>query len=55
VVVSMRGEVVRLIIDGVVEAFVSLMLHDDVVSTLRFKEVEVGRIIQALVAIASIP
>ena len=48
-------KVVRLITDGVVEAFVSSMLYDDVISALRSKEVEIEKIIQVLVAIASIP
>lgn len=47
--------VVKLIVDGVLEALTSFMLYDDVISGLRSKGMKLGDIIQVLTAIASIP
>jgi len=48
-------KVVKLIADGILEAFVSSMLYDDVISALRSKAMDLRDIMQILVAISSIP
>ncbi|MBS7653477.1 PIN domain-containing protein [Candidatus Bathyarchaeota archaeon] len=53
--VEQAEKIVELITDGAVEAFVSSMLYDDVISALRSKGMEIDDVIQVLVAIASIP
>lgn len=47
--------VIRSIMTGMLEAFVSSMLYDDVTCGLRSKGVELRVVIQVLTAIASIP
>lgn len=46
---------VRSIVEGRLEAFVSSMLYDDVISGLRSKGMDIREAIQVLTAIASIP
>ena len=48
-------KVVKLIANGTMEAFVSSMLYDDIISGLRSKAMDLNDIIQVLIAIASIP
>ncbi len=48
-------KVIKSIVEDRLEAFVSSMLYDDVVSGLRSKGMELGEAIQVLTAIASIP
>jgi len=48
-------KVVKPLLDGVLKAYVSSMLYDDVISGLRSKTMELGTIIEVLTAIASIP
>lgn len=48
-------KVIKLATNGTVEALVSSILYDDVISALRSKEMEINSIIQILIAIASIP
>ena len=48
-------KVVKPLLDGVLEAYVSSILYDDVISGLRSKNMELGAIIEVLTAIASIP
>jgi len=48
-------KVVKPLLDGVLKAYVSSMLYDDVISGLRSKTMELGAIIEVLTAIASIP
>jgi len=47
--------VVKSIVEGDLEAYVSSMLYDDVISGLRSKGMELKEVIQILTAIASIP
>ena len=47
--------VIKPILGGSLEAYVSSMLYDDVISGLRSKTMELGTIIEILTAIASIP
>lgn len=46
---------VKYIVEGALEAFVSSMLYDDVISGLRSKGMDIQEAIQVLTAIASIP
>jgi len=48
-------KVIKSIIEGRLEAFVSSMLYDDVISGLRSKGMEIGEVVQVLTAMASIP
>ena len=48
-------KVVKPLLDGVLEACVSSILYDDVISGLSSKNMELGAIIEVLTAIASIP
>jgi predicted nucleic acid-binding protein len=48
-------KVIKSIIEGKLEAFVSSMLYDDVISGLRSKGMELGEVTQVLTAIAAIP
>lgn len=48
-------KVIKAILDGALEAYVSSILYDDVISGLRSKTMELSAIIEVLTAIASIP
>ena len=48
-------KVVKNIVDGTLEAFVSSVLYDDLISSLRSKSMEISDVMQVLTAIASIP
>lgn len=48
-------KVIKSIVDGRLEAFVSSMLYDDVISGLRSKGMGLRNVIQVLTAMASIP
>lgn len=48
-------KVVKLIVDGVLDALTSSVLYDDVISGLRSKGMKLSDIMQVLIAIASIP
>jgi predicted nucleic acid-binding protein len=48
-------KIVKSLLAGTLEAYVSSILYDDVISGLRSKSMELGAVIQVLTAIASIP
>lgn len=48
-------KVIKSAVDGVLKAFVSSMLYDDVICGLRSKGIELTEVMRVLIAIASIP
>lgn len=48
-------KIVKSLLAGMLEAYVSSILYDDVISGLRSKSMELGAVIEVLTAIASIP
>lgn len=48
-------KIIKLIADEMIEAFISSMLYDDIISALRSKGMDINSVIQILVTIASIP